>query len=143
MGAGKTVLYYQLKFGTFMKTVTSAQLNSEKFVVAAPNSKSSSSSSSSDATALSFIDLPGHGSLRHHLPTLLPQSLAIIVVIDSLEVATDESHIENDAQTLYSVLVDAHIANGRVPILIACNKIDLVERSRGKEYIKGKLENAM
>ncbi|CAG2215141.1 SRP102 [Mytilus edulis] len=90
--------------------------------------------------SLRIIDVPGHERLRQ---TMLNQykSLArgIIFMIDS---STLQKEIKDVADFLYTALSDSVISYNIPPVLIACNKQDLLT-SKGAEVIRSQLEKEM
>lgn len=132
MSSGKTALFYRLKNDAFLQTVTSVQMNKGKFTPACLANSTASS------TVWEYVDLPGHGSFRHSLSTLLPTARGVVFLIDS----ADDTQMESNSQFLYSLLVDASLSSRRIPILVAYNKMD-ADGSLGSAILKPRLEAAL
>jgi signal recognition particle receptor subunit beta len=113
--AGKTALFLRLKEGKITETYTSMKENDATFAHA--NSKNNKS------TTLHVVDFPGHQRLRPALDTFLPAAGAIVFLIDALEFRNDVSAV---AQYLYDLFVHPVVNSKRLPILIACNKSEMV-----------------
>lgn len=126
--SGKTLLYARLVHKNYVETYTSTASNDGNYQVPGKNK------------SLRIIDLPGHERLRQ---TLLEQykslARAVIFLVDS---STLQKEIKDVADYLYTVLSDNVISHNAPPVLIACNKQDLL-MSKGAEIIRSQLEKEM
>ncbi|XP_063410865.1 signal recognition particle receptor subunit beta-like [Mytilus trossulus] len=126
--SGKTLLYTRLVHQNYTDTFSSIASNSGSYQVQGKNK------------SLRIIDVPGHERLRQ---TMLHQykSLArgIIFMVDS---STLQKEIKDVADFLYTALSDSVISYNIPPVLIACNKQDLLT-SKGAEVIRSQLEKEM
>lgn len=111
MGAGKTAIWHRLRYNRFVSTVTSMAPNIDSFV---PEGLAGVSA----AKNWTYVDIPGHGSFRSMYSSYLPKSRAIVFVVDS----RNDFIWQQAAQHLYSILSDSSVS-GRIPIIIACNKV--------------------
>lgn len=69
-----------------------------------------------------MTDIPGHYNFRGEIAQKLQSANAIIIILDS----QDKAKYAEAAEILYDVLSDIDIISDQIPILIACNKQDLV-----------------
>ena len=65
--------------------------------------------------------------------------MALIFVIDSYQFMTN---IRDVADYFYTLLADPAVRNGKVPILVVCNKQDLA-KSKSSKIIKNQLEKEL
>ena len=68
------------------------------------------------------IDIPGHEKLRFLFLSWEQQLGGIVFVVDA---AAFSRNFRQVAEYLYDVLSNEHVVQGRVPVLVACNKSDL------------------
>jgi len=127
--SGKTALFYKLKDGKVLQTFTSMRENDATFnpVISKDGQKSRSK--------LHVVDAPGHERLRLRALHFLPITAAIVFLVDSVDI---EDNARHNAEYLYDLLTTATIVENNIPILIACNKLDLALYK--KASIKKKLE---
>ncbi|KAG0254714.1 hypothetical protein BG011_005549 [Mortierella polycephala] len=122
--AGKTVIYYQISSSKTVETVTSIQENEAE--VALIEGKSS----------IHIVDIPGHERLRFKFSEFMPIARAIVFVVDSATVSRQSRLL---AEYLYDILSNKFTLDEKIPILIACNKSDLLTAFR-KDRIQSLLE---
>ncbi|GBG70396.1 hypothetical protein CBR_g6524 [Chara braunii] len=128
-GAGKTSLFSQLRDGSMHNgTVTSMEPNDDRFALF------SERKSGRKARPVRFVDLPGHPRLRAKVDEFLPQARGIVFVIDALDF-----QLRPTAEFLYEMLTKKIVVSSRMPILIACNKLDNVS-AHSVEFIRRQLE---
>ncbi|ORY95370.1 signal recognition particle receptor beta subunit-domain-containing protein [Syncephalastrum racemosum] len=120
--AGKTSLFTQLYHGQTRPTVTSMKENEGTFE--AHNKK------------YDLVDVPGHQRLRYRYTDYLPVTRAIIFVVDSTTLARQVRFV---AEYLYDVLAQKQVQSNHIPVLVACNKCDLIT-ALPKEKIQQRLE---
>lgn len=77
--------------------------------------------------------------MRIRYTDFLPVTRAIVFVVDSTTVARQVRAV---AEYLYNVLAQKRVQSERIPILIACNKADMIT-ALPKEKIKLRLEAEM
>ncbi|KAI7898954.1 signal recognition particle receptor beta subunit-domain-containing protein [Cokeromyces recurvatus] len=107
--AGKTAMYIWLKSGKKHPTVSSIKENEGQITV---NKKT-----------FELIDIPGHERVRYRYTDFLPVTRSIIFVIDSTSISRQ---IRPVAEYLYDILAKPIVQKQRIPILIACNKSDMI-----------------
>ncbi|KAI8982243.1 signal recognition particle receptor, beta subunit [Mycotypha africana] len=83
--------------------------------------------------------MPGHDRVRYRYLDFLPVTRCIIYVIDS---TTVNRQIRPVAEYLYDILAKPKVQKQRIPILIACNKSDMIT-ALPVEKIKTLLEAEM
>jgi signal recognition particle receptor subunit beta len=119
--AGKTALFYQLTDGEqHHGTVASMQENAATASIPAKGGGSRS---------MRLVDVPGHSSMRHKLESLLHEAAGVVFLVDSVEVTP---HRTEAADLLYDVLTHPELQRRRLPLLIACNKMDLEAEAHSK-----------
>jgi signal recognition particle receptor subunit beta len=72
------------------------------------------------------VDFPGHRRLREELVAALPTAGALVFVVDAISIKSDVRHV---AQFLYDIFTNQDVNKAALPILIACNKQDVVTAS--------------
>ncbi|KAG0300707.1 hypothetical protein BGZ98_008961 [Dissophora globulifera] len=122
--AGKTVIHYQLSSGKTVETVTSMMENEADVVL------------TDGKAATHVVDVPGHERLRFKFSEFMPIARAVVFVVDSSTVSRQTRFL---AEYLYDILSDRFAQSERIPILIACNKSDLLTSFK-KERIQTLLE---
>ncbi|CAO3676724.1 unnamed protein product [Rhizopus stolonifer] len=70
-----------------------------------------------------LVDLPGHERVRFRYIDFLPVTQSIVFVVDS---TTLNKQIRSVAEYLYDVLAKPQVQKNRTPVLIACNKSDMI-----------------
>lgn len=130
-GSGKTMLFYQLRDGsTHLGTVTSMEPNEGTFVFHSETTKKGK------IKPVHVVDFPGHSRLRSNLDAFLPQSAAIVFVVDAVEFLP---HCRAASEYLYDILTKASVFKGKIPLLLLCNKVDKVT-AHTKEFIRKQME---
>lgn len=86
-----------------------------------------------------IVDMPGHDRIRYRYVDFLPVTRSIVFVVDS---TTLSRQIRPVAEYLYDVLAKSEVQKQRTPILIACNKSDMIT-ALPVEKIKLMLEGEM
>ncbi|KAI8879968.1 P-loop containing nucleoside triphosphate hydrolase protein [Backusella circina FSU 941] len=107
--AGKTAMYTLLRFGAKRPTVTSMKENEGQITLA--------------NKTFELVDMPGHERVRYRYAELLPVTRSIVFVLDS---TTLNRQVRPVAEYLYDVLAQSVVQKGRIPVLIACNKCDMI-----------------
>jgi len=126
--AGKTLIFSRLVHNGYKETYTSIQANSGEYDVASKSKR------------LKMIDLPGHERIRgQFLDEFKSLARGIVFVIDS---GSLQKEIKEVAEYLYTLLSDKTIASNAPPVLILCNKQDLMS-SKGAKIIRSQLEKEM
>lgn len=130
-GAGKTVIFYQLRDGSSHQgTVTSMEPNEGTFVLHSEKTKNGKTK------PVHLVDVPGHSRLRPKLDEFLPQAAGIVFVVDALEFLPN---CRAASEYLYDLLTKASVVKKKIPVLILCNKTDKVT-AHTKEFIRKQLE---
>ncbi|KAF9151655.1 hypothetical protein BGX21_005570 [Mortierella sp. AD011] len=122
--AGKTATYYLISHNKAVETVTSIKEN-ETDVALIEGQK-----------PIHLVDIPGHERLRFKFSEFMPIARAVMFVVDSSTVSRQTRLL---AEYLYDILGDKFAQNERIPVLIACNKSDLLTSFK-KERIQTLLE---
>eukprot|EP01094_Clydonella_sp_ATCC50884_P023325 TRINITY_DN5558_c0_g1_i1.p1 TRINITY_DN5558_c0_g1~~TRINITY_DN5558_c0_g1_i1.p1 ORF type:complete len:251 (-),score=68.92 TRINITY_DN5558_c0_g1_i1:74-826(-) len=115
-GGGKTALLSRLHDGEWRDTVSSY----------VPTEVTCTFSADGREVAMPVVDLPGHDALRHRLTTLVREAAAVVVVVDA---TTCLQHVSENASFLYDILVNNDANEAETPIVVACNKSDLLTAS--------------
>eukprot|EP01135_Chromosphaera_perkinsii_P011090 Nk52_evm1s2338 gene=Nk52_evmTU1s2338 len=157
-GAGKTVLWSQLRRGAkcreedeeedaeegdallggdagerSVRTHTSVKENDDTFPIGG-------SAAAGQEEVFHISDIPGHERLRaRFLDEFSPITKAVIFVIDSVEM---NSNPRSCADCLYDVLINSHIQKNAAPILLVCNKQDILT-AKGKDEMKEAFEECI
>ena len=127
-GAGKTTAFLQLyRGGLGLGTVPSLAPNEAGVEVAG-------------GRPLKILDYPGHVSLRPGLTDVLAGARKVVVFVDAT--ATQKRDVIECAELLHNIFADPGIARARVPVLVACNKMDNI-RAQGVEALCKQLEVEM
>mmetsp|Transcript_20990 Transcript_20990/g.45978 ORF Transcript_20990/g.45978 Transcript_20990/m.45978 type:complete len:258 (-) Transcript_20990:675-1448(-) len=132
-GSGKTVLFYNL-VGAQVPEGTVSSMVENQGTITILNDKGQTAGS---ATA---VDIPGHERLRVKRDQHLQETKAIVFLIDSVEITP---HKVEAAEELFEVLTHPSVAKRRVPILLACNKMDLETQAHSVDFIKRTLEKQL
>ncbi|KAG0046519.1 hypothetical protein BGZ83_008319 [Gryganskiella cystojenkinii] len=122
--AGKTTIHYLINYNKSVETVTSIKEN-EADVELIPGK-----------APVHMVDIPGHERLRFKFTEFMPIARAIVFVVDSATVARQTRLL---AEYLYDILANKFTQNEKLPILIACNKSDLLTAFK-KERVQSLLE---
>ncbi|KAI9251605.1 signal recognition particle receptor beta subunit-domain-containing protein [Sporodiniella umbellata] len=123
--AGKTSLYTLLRFDENRPTVSSMKENEGSLIVS--------------GKTLDLVDLPGHERVRFRFLDFLPVARCIVFMIDS---TTINRQIRPVSEYLYDILVKVQGQYQFMPLLIACNKSDLIT-ALPIEKIKPMLESEL
>ena len=83
-----------------------------------------------------ILDIPGHGTFRQYIQQRMPEAGAAILLVDSSNRKTDAQASE----FIYDILNSQ--ANSRLPLLIACNKQDVLDARKSNQLAKD-LESEM
>jgi len=113
MGAGKTSMYLQLRFGRAIPSHTSMQLTTSTF---APKCNDAGASK-----PITVVDVPGEPRLNYQLLAELPSAAVLVCVLDATALPT---HAKEAAQVLYDVLTHAAVQRQEPALVIAANKSD-------------------
>lgn len=131
--SGKTTLFYQLKDGSCHNgTVASMQENEGAADIKNDKGKV--------AASVKLLDIPGHERLRHKLDQGLKEASAILFVVDAVDITP---HKVEAAEELFEVLTHPSIAKRKVPVLLACNKMDLEAEAHSVEFIRRTIEKQL
>ncbi|KAF9436288.1 hypothetical protein BGZ76_004351 [Entomortierella beljakovae] len=122
--AGKTVTYYMIAHNKSVETVTSIKENEIDIAL------------NEGQKPIHLVDVPGHERLRFKFSEFMPITRAVVFVVDSSTVSRQTRLL---AEYLYDILSDKFAQSERIPVLIACNKSDLLTSSK-KERIQTLLE---
>jgi len=121
MNSGKTLLFIRMRDACFRSTVTSLSENEDFIFVKAKKSNKKE--------MVHLVDTPGHERLRHKLRQFLPISRGVVFVIDSVDFEIQARQV---AEFLYELLINRHVYKKKIPLLIACNKKDIVTATGSK-----------
>ncbi|KAI8063326.1 signal recognition particle receptor beta subunit-domain-containing protein [Gongronella butleri] len=107
--AGKTCLFTLLRYGQIRPTVTSMKENEGALVL--------------DNKTLEVVDIPGHERLRSRYTDFLNVARCIVFVVDS---TTVHRNVRPVAEYLYHLLANPIVQAQKIPLLIVCNKQDMI-----------------
>jgi signal recognition particle receptor subunit beta len=130
---GKTTLYMRLRQGN-SDVATVASMTENETMCSFSDERGRSSA------PIRVVDIPGHHSSKHKLERHLVDALAVVFVLDAADMSP---HRTDAADLLYEVLFHPSVAKRRVPILIACNKMDLEDQAYSVDFIKRTLEKQL
>jgi len=121
---GKTLIFSRLvtagKSG--VDTFTSMQENLGHFQ--APNT----------GKKVTVVDMPGHDRIRYAaLDKHKDSALGVVYVVDASNI---KQGIRDTAEFLFKILSDPAVHSNRTPVLVACNKQDLVLSAKGASVIR-------
>ncbi|KAF9931551.1 hypothetical protein FBU30_009936 [Linnemannia zychae] len=122
--AGKTVIHYLINYDKSVETITSIKENEADIVL------------TEGKPAIHMVDIPGHERLRFKFSEFMPIARAVVFVIDSATVPRQTRLL---AEYLYDILSNKFTQEERIPVLIACNKSELLTAFK-KERIQAALE---
>ncbi|KAG9295119.1 hypothetical protein G9A89_006100 [Geosiphon pyriformis] len=131
--AGKTALYAMLRYGELVSTHTSMKENEGHFI---PTTFIVDEFEPLTKEPVHIVDVPGHERLRFKFLEFVPITRGIIFVIDSASCVKNYRPI---AEYLYDIFSNKHVSKQKVPVLILCNKNDLVT-ALSSEKIQTSLE---
>ena len=112
VGAGKTALFHQLRYGRVVPSVSSMELTSASFVPSAGGG---------GGRPIHAVDVPGSGRLRARMLEEAASSSALVCVVDGTQLV---AQAREAAGMLYEVLTHEPLARRPPPLLIAVNKQD-------------------
>ncbi|KAG0228288.1 hypothetical protein BGW42_002280 [Actinomortierella wolfii] len=124
--AGKTAIYYKIRNNKLVETVTSMKENEADVTI-------------EEGKTAHLVDIPGHERLRFKFSEFMPITGSVIFVIDS---ATIGRQTRLAAEYLYDILAHKVSQKEKTPVLIACNKSDLLTAFK-KDRIQSLLEAEM
>ncbi|KAF9164586.1 hypothetical protein DFQ27_002234 [Actinomortierella ambigua] len=124
--AGKTAIYYKIRNNKAVETVTSIKENEADVSI-------------EEGKIIHLVDIPGHERLRFKFSEFMPIAGSVVFVIDS---ATIGRHTRQAAEYLYDILAHKISQKEKTPVLIACNKSDLLTAFK-KDRIQTLLEGEM
>jgi signal recognition particle receptor subunit beta len=161
---GKTCMFYQLmKTGIPEATVSSMQENMGTCQLQDAHQR--------PAGSMRIVDVPGHERLRHKLDQNLKDARAVIFVLDAVDITPHKVYMHcvlsdwilgvistwwfdhlflftcfskgYTAEELYEILTHPSISRRRVPILVACNKMDIEAEAHSVDFIRRTLEKQL
>jgi len=134
-GAGSTSAYLLLKNKSLgLGTVTSMIENESEVEISRDNANGG-------VSKVNVIDIPGHAKIRNRFyDRFLPRAKAIVFFVDGVEFSTNKRDV---ADHLYNeILIEYdNVRSKRIPILIACNKMDKTESCSPASFVKKRLES--
>ncbi|CAG8522785.1 5510_t:CDS:2 [Paraglomus occultum] len=119
-GSGKTALYAKLRYDQAVETHTSMKENEayvRLFITLIDETEPLLK------TPVHIVDIPGHEKLRFKFTEFIPIARGVVFLIDS---ATIGRSVRPVAEYLYDILANKHVIKRKIPVLIACNKKDLL-----------------
>lgn len=128
VSSGKSTLFFQLRDG------------SDHNGLVASMQENSGTSKLPSGKVFRVLDIPGHHSFRHRLEASLSDAAAVVFVVDSVEVSPRRVEA---AEMLYEVLNNPAFHKQRLPLLIACNKMDLEEEAHSVDFVRKTLEKQL
>lgn len=79
---------------------------------------------------MKVVDFPGHHRLREELISSLGTAGALVFVVDAVNIKNETRPV---AQFLYDIFTNVDVNKASLPILVACNKQDIVTATRPSE----------
>mmetsp|Transcript_27374 Transcript_27374/g.52120 ORF Transcript_27374/g.52120 Transcript_27374/m.52120 type:complete len:242 (+) Transcript_27374:61-786(+) len=126
-GGGKTSLFLQLYKGDLGQgTVTSMEANQATFNLTGVKK------------AVKMVDVPGHRRVRSVLDKHIVSARAIIFMVDAVDFSTT-GYVRSAADMLYDALSKRSLQRSRVPVLVACNKMDY-SSAHSVDFVRKRLE---
>ncbi|KAK4790900.1 hypothetical protein SAY86_031313 [Trapa natans] len=125
-GSGKTVLFHQLRDGSFHQG--HEEFPGCKIILPCWQQEK--------IKPFHLVDVPGHSRLLPKLEEYLPQAAGIIFVVDALEFLPK---CRAASEYLYGILTNASVVKKKIPVLILCNKTDKVT-AHTKDFIRKQME---
>ncbi|GAX76126.1 hypothetical protein CEUSTIGMA_g3569.t1 [Chlamydomonas eustigma] len=92
------------------------------------------------AGSVRMVDVPGHERSRSKLDKHLKDAKAIVFVLDAADITP---HKAEAAEELFEILTHPTASRRKVPLLIACNKMDLDTQAHSLEFIRKTLEKQL
>lgn len=133
--AGKTLLFSQLVYGKKILSFTSMKQNESQIKVTIDGSDTGRACKSCH-----ICDLPGFARLRaQYWDNFRSKARAIMFVLDASSLS---SNCKEVGDFLYSILADEITQQGRLPVLVVCNKQDEL-KAKSSAVIKGQLEKEL
>lgn len=133
--SGKTVLFHQLAGKKLPQgTVASMQPNVSSCTVLGPKGKPTG------GAPVKIVDVPGHERLRGKLHSQLKEARAVVFVLDAVDITP---HRVETAEELFEVLTHPDVSRRRLPVVLACNKMDLETQAHSVEFIERTLQKQL
>jgi signal recognition particle receptor subunit beta len=125
--SGKTLMFSRLHSGANIMSQTSMKENRGSFTLDDEKKK----------VFGELVDVPGHDRLRSQILEKNKQGVrGIILVVDSVSFPQESRDV---AELVYDTLADSTFTSHRVPLLLACNKQDMLT-AKSVSVIKSQLE---
>ncbi|KAI8815410.1 signal recognition particle receptor beta subunit-domain-containing protein [Cladochytrium replicatum] len=115
--SGKTTIFTKLQYGKPLPTCTSMSENEAKIVL------KSRAGEPLHEKLTHVVDVPGAEKLRFRWTELVPITKSIVFISDASSFSRNTRPV---AEFLYDVLVNRHTSKLEIPVLILCNKQDLI-----------------
>lgn len=128
--SGKTVLFGKLVTGKTLETFVSMKENQGVLKIVSQKSNRN----------VRVVDIPGHESIRLKFIDLFKHSAGALAF--TLDASTFQKDLKDTAELLYLLLTDDTILSYKLPILIVCNKQDLIS-AKSSTLIKMALEKEL
>jgi len=129
--SGKTTLYARLYRGSFDKTVSSLLENEAKFPL---------SGHDNEDKIYHIVDYPGHLEVKNKLfSDFVPNAKSIIFMVDAVNFP---AQVRDVAGYLYMLLMNKSVNDLEIPILVACNKSEMIT-AQEPEKIRKQLEKEL
>lgn len=88
-----------------------------------------------------LVDVPGHSRIfSSSFSQHIDRACGIVFVVDSVDFMPQKEQI---AQQLYEVLAHPLLSKRRMPVLLACNKVDCGAKAHTSEFIRKRLEKGI
>jgi len=130
-GSGKTSIFFRLREGTEVQTVSSLKVLKDSFELQPQED-------AEKFGPVEVVDYPGHQRLRGKAAEMLKEARCILYIVDS----EDKQRLKDVAEHLYEILTHPDILELHTPILLACNKVDLAT-ARPEKFILDEIEREM
>lgn len=127
-GAGKTAVFFQLRDQTEVQSVSSLKPVRDTFTI-------KTEQEGEGLGPVDVVDYPGHQRLRGKLLDIIGEARCIVYVVDS----EAKQQLKDVAEHLYELFTNQEVIDLRIPVLLACNKVDL-PAARTEKFILEEIE---
>jgi signal recognition particle receptor subunit beta len=131
-GAGKTLMFLQMRDGRDAPTHMSMASNEDTFALKSARG----GGKPPPTTPVHVIDCPGAPQLQPQMLSRLSGAGVIVFVLDASDPLVQS---KNAAGVLYELFISGAMRRLRIPVLIACNKSDSVKAMRATQ-LRGLIE---
>ncbi|CAE7559768.1 Srprb, partial [Symbiodinium microadriaticum] len=128
-GSGKTSVFFRLRDGEEVQTVSSLAPARDSFEIKAGEAEDQK------LGPLEVVDFPGHLRMRGKANDMVKEARCIIYLVD----AEDKPKLKDVAEHFYELFTHPDVLELHTPMLVACNKSDLTS-ARTEKFIVEEIE---